>query len=251
MKKKKIKKSKAEKLKFEKYQRILALKPTQFAVGHMEVEFKSLRFMKMKKAKLRAYIEKHPIPVIISPWKELCIIDHHHLALALWHARVKKVLIEVREDFSNRNLSYPKFWYLMKKKHFAYLNDQFGDGPRSPYYLPLDVRGLADDPYRSLAWMIRKEGKFDYPDNTYVEFIWANFFRTKRLLDRNGREGFADAIKKGLRLLKRSDRPALPGQVKKVDTKLIEGKKKRSKYVTEEHSIGHLSTIALEEKVVQ
>jgi hypothetical protein len=38
---------------------------------------------------------------------------------------------------------------------------QFGEGPRKPLYLPRDIRGLADDPYRSLAWFVRKAGGFD------------------------------------------------------------------------------------------
>lgn len=231
-----MKKKKAKKVfSLADYQPILALKPTQFAVGHMEVEFKTLKFSRMKPKKLKRYIEEHPIPVVISPWAEICIVDHHHLALALWHARIKKAKIEILEDFSNKKLSYSKFWYLMKKKNYAYLYDQFGDGPRSPYYLPNDVRGLADDPYRSLAWMIRKEGKFEYNNNNYVEFMWADIFRQKRLLDRNGREGFDEAIKKGLRLLKKKEY--------EVDERILKKKNRISRYVPRHEGLGHLTTV--------
>ncbi len=69
----------------------------------------------------------------------------------------------------------------MLKNRTSYPYCQFGQGPRKEYYLPNDIRGLADDPYRSLAWFVRKAGAFENSEKNFAEFTWANFFRSKKL----------------------------------------------------------------------
>jgi hypothetical protein len=39
------------------------------------------------------------------------------------------------------------------------------------------VRGLTDDPYRSLAGAVREAKAFDKSNKPFAEFLWANFFR--------------------------------------------------------------------------
>ena len=220
-------------MKVKSHQPTLCLKPTQFAMGMMEVEYKVQEMKALSPRKLKKLVESKPIPIVISPWKELCIVDHHHFLFACWHAKVKTVRVEVVKDYSKLKLTYHQFWKKMQKLKFAYLYDQFGEGPRSPLYLPQDIRGMADDPYRSLAWMIRKEGGFENTDVNFAEFQWANFFREKKLLEAHGRVGVHQAIKKGMRLLKKKDITHLPGAIPadKIETDLHIDPQKKSKFV--------------------
>ena len=231
-------------VKVEKYQPTLSLKPTQFSIGLLEVEFKVIEFKAMKAKKMAKFVRETPVPVVVSPWKELCITDHHHFVFACWHADVREVRVEVVKDYSRANLSYHRFWRKMARLQLAYLYDQFGEGPRSPLYLPTDIRGMADDPYRSLAWMVRKEGGFENSRETFAEFRWADFFRANRVLDAHGRRGFHAAIKRGLRLARSAKARNLPG-FKKLSPKDMSQEKeilRKSKYVPEEQKKGHLAT---------
>lgn len=221
-------------------QPVLALKPTQFSVGNLEVEYKAHQIKEMNKKELKKFIELNPIPVVVSPWKELCVIDHHHMLAACFQAGIKKVKVSVEKDYSKHKLSYHQFWKKMQQSKLAYLYDQFGEGPRSSLYLPLDVRGMADDPYRSLAWMIRKEGGFEYSEKTFIEFEWADFFRKHRLLESHGRGGFHQAVKKGLMLLKRVPLEKLPGFVPKTKIKTqILKPGKTTKFIIPRSEKGH------------
>ena len=231
-------------MKVSKYQSPLSLKPTQFSIGMMEIEFKVLALRKLSERKLAKYIDKHAVPVVISPWKELCIVDHHHFLFACWHADVRKVLVSVVKDYSRAGLSYHRFWQKMTRLNYAHPYDQFGSGPRSALYLPLDIRGMADDPYRSLAWMIRKEGGYENSDEPFAEFKWAEFFRSKRLLESNGRRGFHDAVRKGLRLARAPSARNLPGHVNRGKAAVVAEKTllTKSKYVVEEQHKGPIVT---------
>ena len=237
----------------KKRQPVLSLKPTQFSVGLLEVEFKTAELRTIGKKSLRKRVDKIPIPVVVSPWNELCVVDHHHFLFACWHCGVRKVRIEVVRDFSSNNttrkkqMSYVAFWRKMAKLKYAYLYDQFGQGPRRALYLPMDIRGMADDPYRSLAWMVRKEGGFENSGATFAEFKWADYFRHKGLLDRHGRKGFHSAVRRGLALARSPAARALPGYIgKKANTKVKEEEAlSRSKYVPRAQKRGFLATVPL------
>ncbi len=49
--------------------------------------------------------------------------------------------------------------------------------------MPTAFAKLKDDPYRSLARDVQREGGFAKPDEPVLEFLWANYFR-----DRVGRQ---------------------------------------------------------------
>jgi len=231
-------------MKVHKYQPTLSLKPTQFSVGLLEVEYKVIEMVKLKKKKLQHLIKKTPIPVVVSPWKELCVVDHHHFLFACWHANVPVVRVQVIKDYSHSRLSYHRFWQKMTRENYAYLYDQFGSGPRNPLYLPLDIRGLADDPYRSLAWMIRKEGGYENSEETFCEFKWADFFRSKGLLNTQGRRGFHEAVRRGLRLAHSRAARNLPGYLRsKKQQKMKERLAlKKSDFVPRAQKKGNLAT---------
>jgi hypothetical protein len=229
-------------VKVKPFQPVLALKPTQFAVGVLEVEYKVGKLKSLKRRKLKRYLRDTPVPIVISPWKELCIVDHHHFVFACWHADVKCVRVEVVENFSRSQLSYSAFWKMMAKEQFAYLFDQFGDGPRSPIYLPIDIRGMADDPYRSLAWMIRKEGGFENSAQKFAEFEWADYFRKNRLLHSHGRSGFHRAIRRGLSLARSPKAARLPGFIPSQRQSASMTSEGKSRYVSRRRKKGTLAT---------
>src|SRR5665213_1271385 len=87
-------------MKVKKYQPTLSLKPTQFSVGLLEVEYKVLELKKLKPKKLAKLVHHTPIPILISPWKELCVVDHHHFLFACWHADIREVHVKVVKDLS-------------------------------------------------------------------------------------------------------------------------------------------------------
>ena len=192
-------------------QKILSLKPTQFAVGMLEVDEKIAVAGSFSKKQLRNYVNETSVPVVLSPQGELYVVDHHHFLCVCYHLGIKKVRVSVVKDMSRSKMSYPAFWRWMFKTRKAYPFCQFGEGPRKALYLPRDIRGLADDPYRSLAWFVRKAGAFENSDRNFAEFKWANFFRGRRLLDKFGRGGIPAALIKAAKLAQSPAAKILPG----------------------------------------
>src|SRR5476651_713504 len=68
-----------------------------------------------------------------------------------------------------------EFWKQLQSEGWIYLHDQFGKGPHAPELLPVDIRGMADDPFRSLAWELRQVKGYTKVDRPFCEFSWANF----------------------------------------------------------------------------
>lgn len=192
-------------------QKVLDLKPTQFAVGMLEVQEKIEIARGYGKKQLRDFVDENPVPVVIGLNGDLFVVDHHHFLAVCYHVGIKKVRIHVIRDLTNKSLSYTQFWNWMFKTRNAYPYCQFGEGPREALYLPKDIRGLADDPYRSLAWFVRKAGAFENSDRNFAEFKWANFFRKRRLLDRYGLAGMPRALVKAVSLAQSPAAKHLPG----------------------------------------
>ena len=192
-------------------QKVLDLKPTQFAIGMLEVEEKIKLVRKFTRKQLRDFVDENPIPVVVGPEGDLYMVDHHHFLAVCYHVGIRKVRIRIVKDVSNRKMTFSQFWKWMFKTRHAYPFCQFGEGPRKAIYLPRDIRGLADDPYRSLAWFVRKAGAFENSDRNFAEFKWANFFRAHRLLDRLGLQGMPRALLKAVTLAQSTTARNLPG----------------------------------------
>jgi hypothetical protein len=191
--------------------RVLSLRPTQIAIGMEEVQAKVRKLEKLRRKPLAKYIRKHPIKVLCAPDEHLYVVDHHHVLAALWLVGVKKVFVEMGDDLTGRSMSTAGFWRFMSQRGCVHLYDQFGDGPREPLYLPQDVRGLADDPYRSLAWMAKQEGAFADSDVPYYEFEWAQLLRRHRLLDRHHRSEIRRALHAAVAVCRSPAASGLPG----------------------------------------
>jgi hypothetical protein len=190
---------------------ILELRPTQFVLGIKEIEDKVSKMGKMKDKELSAYIKDHEIPVVIGPKEQIYMIDHHHFARACWELKIDSFLLQEIKDLSD--MSEEQFWNAMVKKEWVYLHDQFGMGPHSPYDLPMDIRCLADDPYRSLAWALRDIGLIEKHDEPFFEFKWAAFFRRNLDVRLHSKSKFKDAIAQAKRLAESKAASHLPGYV--------------------------------------
>ena len=194
-----------------KHVHVLKLRPTQFAIGMREAEQKLKKLRRLRKNQLNKYVQKHPIKVVRSPQNEFYIVDHHHLLAVLWLLGVKKVPVRVTKSFATRKMSRPRFWKFLAAGRMMHLYDEFGNGPHEALYLPEDIRGLGDDPYRSLVWMVEQENGIRDTRDPYAEFAWAQFLRRRRLLSPAGREQLDRALKKALALCRSKNARHLPG----------------------------------------
>jgi hypothetical protein len=190
------------------------LRPTQMAIGQFQVEKKKAALRKLLKdpKKLDAFLIRNPEPTVIGPGGKLYIIDHHHLGRALSELGVNKCYRVVVDDLSN--LSEDDFWRTMLDKRWAYPYDGNGKGPYSVARLPASVSDLEDDPYRSLAGMVRRAGGFEKSAVPFAEFIWANFFRTRIKL-KKGDKNFEKALFQAMKLAHSREAEALelPGYI--------------------------------------
>jgi hypothetical protein len=178
---------------------ILQLKPTQFAIGLEEVDFKVQKLLAMTPKQLKKHQDARVIPGVLGPDGDFYMVDHHHAARACWEVGIKKVRVYVLADY--RNLSTEKFWQKMKVMGWVYLYDQFGKGHKDYNLLPQDVRGMADDPYRSLAWAVKEAEGFPKSDVPFFEFAWADHFR-KEIPAKLVRDNFKLATKKAVKMAK-------------------------------------------------
>ena len=191
---------------------ILDLRPTQFVLGMKEIESKVAKIRSFKKKELVAYCEDHEIPVVVGPENELYMIDHHHFARACWEEKVDLYSIKIVKNLSHK--SEKDFWNIMVRDGWVYLNDQFGVGPHAPDSLPTDIRCLADDPFRSLAWAVLDEGFIEKQDIPFFEFQWAAYFRRNLEIPLHSKSNFKSAINLAKKLARKQGAQHLPGFIK-------------------------------------
>jgi len=181
--------------------RVKDLAPTQFAVGKAEVEVRAGRMRKKHKHdphKLHDYLRVRPVPVVVRE-KVFYVVDHHHMVRALYdalHGKLgNKLCVYVEVMANGSTLEYVYFWKTMHARNDVYLFDHMGGGPQQPKDLPSHVKDLKFDPYRSLAWIVRQQHGYVKNQAPFSEFKWANFFRTRILLDHDllaGKHTFDD-----------------------------------------------------------
>lgn len=195
--------------------RIKNLRCGQLALGMVEAKEKAKEFKKLSHKKLKKEMKENPVSVVISPEGDAYLCDGHHQAMAAWFVGIPKVHVKILKDFSHSHLSKKAFWHYMKTHRCVHLYDQFGNGPHPPLYLPQDVRGLGDDPYRSLAWLVQQSGAITKAKIRFADFIWANYFRRHKILhDRvmlDCKEDFQPVLAKAVRLARSPAARKLPG----------------------------------------
>jgi len=184
-----------------------ALRPTQITVGMREVEAKRKAWRAEKGRKAAEFLGRHMIPVIRGPKERFYIIDHHHLARALLEEGVKHVLVTVVANL--KRLERDAFWFVLENRNWMHAFDD--KGRRRGYEdIPKSLKGMVDDPFRSLAGELRLAGGFAKDTTPYSEFLWADFLRRqikRKLLETD----FVRALERALKLAKSEEADYLPG----------------------------------------
>jgi hypothetical protein len=183
------------------------LRPTQMTVGFREVERKRRQWRARVEKDGADYLGRHMIPVVLGPGGEHWMIDNHHLARALHEEGVKDVLVRVIADLSG--LKGRLFRTFMDNRNWFHPFDAEGDR-RELTKIPRHVKGLTDDPYRSLAGELRRAGGYAKDDTPYSEFLWADFLR-RRVSLHIVTDKFEKAVEKAVQLANERAAAYLPG----------------------------------------
>ncbi len=186
---------------------ILDLRPTQMSVGFREVERKRKALAAMRAADKNREITRHMVPVVIGPKSALYVTDHHHMLRALHEDGETEVFVTVIGDLEKAGPDL--FWSLMDYHGWTHPFD--GRGRRCNYAeLPVTVKNLIDDPYRSLAGELRGAGGFAKDATPFSEFVWADFFRD-RIKRKTLRDDFDAALAEALGIARSKDADYMPG----------------------------------------
>lgn len=193
---------------------VLELKPMQIPAGMIEVQAKAADIKDLKSKDAEAWLKERSVPTLEDYKGRKRPVDHHHEARAAWEGGEDRVWTHryFDDEMHARIKALPRaeFYAVTKAMGLFYDRDQFGAGPHDPNHLPEDVRGMADDPFRSLAWRVRKLGGYDKTDVPFAEFQWANFFRA-RVKTYPTKADFEKAAAEALALAHSDDAKALPG----------------------------------------
>jgi hypothetical protein len=155
-----------------------ALHPTQFALGMEEVRYRTAKLRAMRAGARHEYLVERQAPLVIGPGDVPYLVDHHHLARAMLRAAPSNQL-HARIIARWNTLSPAVFWGRMKTRHWVWLFDANGRGPRAVSRLPATLAAMGDDPYRSLAWAIRERGVVEKVVIPFAEFRWAMWLRDR------------------------------------------------------------------------
>jgi hypothetical protein len=134
---------------------IADLRPTQLTLGLLEVKERTVKLEKQSSADRKRYLEKKAIPYVLGPRKHIYIVDHHHLARALWSIDIREAMLGDKvADWSE--LAEQPFWRKMEKNGYCWPID--ADGNRRPFAaIPHHIGELTDNVWRSLARRVRGE----------------------------------------------------------------------------------------------
>jgi hypothetical protein len=188
---------------------LASLRPTQCAVGYREVDQRGAKIAEKSPKKLKSYITAHLPLVVVGPSGAPYLIDGHHLCFALLKYRIAD-RVEARIVANWRESNAEEFWKSMRQHGWVYPYDNKGQGPIDPQKLPQKIREMTDDPYRSLAWAVRKRAGYVKTLDSFAEFQWANFLRT-RVAITEGSSGFEQAVEDSLKIVHGPEAKKLPG----------------------------------------
>ncbi|MBN9308596.1 MAG: chromosome partitioning protein ParB [Devosia sp.] len=155
---------------------IVSLRPTQITVGLREVELKRRQWRERGTNHDEHYLGRHMVPVAIGPKGHLYVVDHHHLLRALHDEKVPQVLTRTVADLGS--LDKPLFWTALDKLGLLHPFDAAGSR-RDYEHIPESIADLVDDPYRSLAGELRRNGGYAKVQLPFAEFLWADYLRSQ------------------------------------------------------------------------
>ncbi|WP_265534120.1 ParB-like protein [Pseudomonas saponiphila] len=192
--------------------RLDTLHPTQLTVGLAEVDAKRRMWQQLKRKARAAALEDHWFPCVLGPRQRYYIVDHHHFGMALLQEQVNEVSLLVLKDLSF--VDADSFWEVMAFKQWAHPYDAQGVR-RSFERIPPRILDLQDDPYRSLAGLLRRAGGFAKDTTPFSEFLWADFFRRRIEQQALGKLG-AKVQARAMKLARSQDARYLPGWVGQI-----------------------------------
>jgi len=182
------------------------IRPTQVSIGYVEVIKKRAEWKKLSKKQRASLLDEHWFPSIIGPKNQYYIIDHHHLGMALHQEQQIEVNLTVLKDLSW--LDKNTFWRVMEFHQWVHPYDERGQ--RVAFTdIPTSVAKLKDDPYRSLAGLVRDEGGFAKDLTPFSEFLWADFFRTK--ISKKAISNLNESLSNAIKFAKTKEASYLPG----------------------------------------
>ena len=189
------------------------LRPLQGAIGLDEVTDKVDKIQHQPRKAWRD-LENNPIKIVHGPGGMLFIVDHHHGADAWRLAGHPMALCQiVAGPFFGTEAA---FWQGLADDRLVRLADADGR-PVTPGQLPISLEQMPDDPYRSLAWRLRKAGGFcrsEMDQKEFAEFIWADWMRGQPTLPAaQVHASGASMVEKALALARSPAAKALPGYV--------------------------------------
>ena len=186
---------------------IADLRPTQMSVGFREVELKKAEWRASNERARVRLLRKHVLPAVLGPHERPYIVDHHHFARALLEEDAGDVAVFLVDDLSH--LPKDEFWTFLDNSARCHAYD--AKGRRCALdAIPAALSELADDPFRSLAGALIREGGCAKSSVPFSEFLWADFLR--RRIDRDlVVEDYDKAAAKALKLARSEDAKSLPG----------------------------------------
>ncbi len=124
------------------------LHPTQITVGMREVEVKRKAWRTKDSDKGAEFLGRHMVPVVLGPKDRYYVVDHHHLARALYEERVQRVLVTVVAKL--KRLEPDAFWFVLDNRGWMH---PFDDQRRRHGYDDIlkSIRDLIDDPITLFA----------------------------------------------------------------------------------------------------
>ncbi|WP_368623406.1 ParB-like protein [Paraburkholderia sp. BR13444] len=184
------------------------VRPTQGAVGYVQVLAKSESFRALGTEEKRVFLRDEAVKVVHGPSDYFHVIDHHHWARAWFDMGLPEAPIDVVEDLSG--LADEDFLRTMSERgRFHTFNEH---GHRIPLSeLPKTIGELPDDVYQSLAAFVRTAGVFENPGEFNAKFAWADFFRQHVALRKYTIDGFALMLAEAFACSQRPEATKLPG----------------------------------------
>jgi len=152
-------------------------RPTQAVVGEYEIKLRKKEFESIHPHKLEQHLkDKWLVPAIIGTDGQIYLIDRHHCCKALYEMGHEYAYFNILHDLST--FTQDQFERIMVELDYFYLFDEDGFNIKIND-LPKHVKDLKDDPYRSLAGLVRKAGGYQKTGIPFEEFRYADFFSTK------------------------------------------------------------------------
>lgn len=195
--------------------KILDLHPTQASVGQKELDLrrKKIRKIKNKPDELEKFLKKKVVPVVKGPQGRVYLVDHHHTTLGLLNEGVESVYYQQWADFSD--LSKEQFRNQMQAHGWVRLRGEHGKVISWEKLESMSLNDINhDDPYRSLAGMLKRNGDIQKIEIPFFEYQWADFLRD-RIKTPGKKISWKKALKQAQSLAHSEPASHLPGFIPK------------------------------------